>query len=99
MTPVDQDNLRIYQTRFSHNDDNDSSADFTRKNSIYIRNNPTIVESESQQAQSSSTDLPQFYDLRPQIPSRDYHEKVIQNKIPPKMLVFQLLSQLLHRIS
>ena len=85
MPTVDQGTLRVCQIRFSHNDDSDSSVDSTRENSIYIRNFRTTVLSESQQAQSSSTDLPQSYDLRPRQPPRDYHEKVIQNKIPPKM--------------
>ena len=84
MRTVDQGTLRISRTRFSHNDDSDSSVDSTRESSIYIRNYRTTVLSESQQAQSSSTDLPQSYDLRPRQPPRDYHEKVIQNKIPPK---------------
>ena len=74
----------LYPTLFSHNDDSDNSVDSTRENSIYIRNFCTTVQSESQQAQSSSTDLPQSYDLRPSLPPRDYHGKVIQNKIPPK---------------
>ena len=40
---------------------------------------------ESQQAQSSSTDLSKSHDFRPRLPPRDYHEEVIQNKIPPEM--------------
>ena len=74
------------QTRVSHNDDSDSSVDTTRENSFYIRNFCTTVQSESQQVQSSDTDLPQPYDLRPRLPPPDYHEKVIQNKIPPEIL-------------
>ena len=81
---VDQGTLRVSPTHFSHNDDSDSSVDSTRENSIYIRNFRTTVQSDSHQAQSSSTDLPKSYDLRPRLPPRDYHEKVIQNKIPPK---------------
>ena len=85
MPTIDQGTLRVFPTHFSHNDDSDSSVDSTRENSIYIRNFRTTVQSDSQQAQSSSTDLPKSYDLRPRLPSRDYHEKVIQNKIPPKI--------------
>ena len=85
MPTVDQRTLRVSQTPFSHNDDSDSSVDSTRENSIYIRNFRTTVQSDSQQAQSSSTDLPKSYDLRPRLPPRDYHEKVIQNKIPSKI--------------
>ena len=84
MPTVDQGTLRVSQTRFSHNDDSDSSVDSTRENSIYIRNFCTTVPSKSQEAHSSSTDLPQSSDLRPRLPPRDYHEKVIQNKMPPK---------------
>ena len=69
------------QTGVSHIDDSDSSVDTTRENSFYIRNFCTTVQSESQQVQSSDTDLPQTYDLRPRLPPPDYHEKVIQNKI------------------
>ena len=96
---VDQGTLRVSPTHFSHNDDSDSSVDSTRENSISIRNFRTTVQSDSQQAQSSSTDLPKSCDLRPRLPTRDYHEKVIQNKIPPKYVVFHLLSQLPHRSS
>ena len=85
MPTVDKGTLRVSPTHFSHNDDSDSSVDSTRENSIYIRNFRTAVQSDSQQAQSSSTDLPKSYDLRPRLPPRDYHEKVIQNKIPPKI--------------
>ena len=85
MPTVDQGTLRVSQTHFSHNDDSDSSVDSTRENSIYIRNFRTKVQSESQQAQSSSTDLPKSYDLQPRLPPRDYHKKVIQHKIPTKM--------------
>ena len=85
MPTVDQGTLRVSQTHFSHNDNSDSSVDSTRGNSIYIRNFRTTVQSERQQAQSSSTDLSKSYDLRPRLPPRDYHEKVIQNKIPPKI--------------
>ena len=85
MPTVDQGTLRVSETRFSHNDDSDSSLDSTRENSIYIRKFSTTVQSESQQAQSFSTYLPQSCDLRPRLPPRDYHEKVIQNKIPPKI--------------
>ena len=83
MPTVDQGTLKVSQTRFSHNDDSDSSVDSTRENSIYIRNFRT-VHSDSQQAQSSA-DLPNSYDLRPRLPPRGYHEKVIQNKITPKI--------------
>ena len=85
MPTVDQGTLRVSPTLFSQIDDSDSSVDSTRENSIYIRNFRTTVQSDSQQAQSSSTDLPKSYDLRPRLPPRDYHEKVIQNKIPPKI--------------
>ena len=85
MPTVDQGTLRVSPAHFSHNDDNDSSVDSTRENSKYIHISPITVTLESQHAQSSSTDLPQSYDLRPRLPPRDYHEKVIQNKIPPKM--------------
>ena len=71
-------------TNFSQNDDSDSSVDTTRENSIYLRNFRTTVTPEGQQAQSSSEILPKSYDLRPRLPPRDYHEKVVQNKIPPK---------------
>ena len=57
----------------------------TRANSIYILNFRTTVQFKGQQAQSSSTDLPQSYDFRPRPPTRKNHEKSIQNKIPPKM--------------
>ena len=83
MPTVDQGTLRVSPTHFSHNDDSESSVDSTRRKSIYIRKFRTIVQSDSQQAQSS-TNLPKSYDLRPRLPPRDYHEKVIQNKIPPK---------------
>ena len=85
MPTVDQGSLRVWQTRFSHNADSDSSADSIRENSIYIRTSRTFVTPESQRAQSSSADLPKSYHLRPRLPLRNYHEKVIQNKIPPKM--------------
>ena len=84
MPTVVQGTLRVSQTRYSHNDDSDSSVDSTRENSIYIRYFCTTAQSESQQAHSSSTDLPQSYALRPRLPPRDYHEKVTQTKIPPK---------------
>ena len=78
--------LSIVMRKFStFRDNSDSSADSTRENSIYIRNFCATVHSDSQQAQSSSTDLPKSYDFRPKLPPRDYHEKVIQNKIPPKI--------------
>ena len=85
MPTVDQGTLRVSSTHFSHNDDSDSSVDSTRENSIYIRNFRTTVHSDSQHAQSCSADLPKPYDLRPRLPPRDYHEKVIQNKRPPKI--------------
>ena len=84
MSPVDQGNLRVFTIRLSHNAGNDSSVDFTLENSIYPRNSCTMAP-ESQQAQSSSTDLPKSHGFRPRLPPRDYHEEVIQNKIPPKM--------------
>ena len=74
MPPVDQGNLRVFPTRLSYNADSDCSVDTTRENSIYLRNSCTTVTPESQQAQSSSTDLPKSYDLRPRLPTRDYHE-------------------------
>ena len=85
MPTVDQGTLRVSPTYFCHNDDNDSSVDSTRENSIYILIFRTIVQSDSQQAQSSSTDLPKSFDLRPRLPPRDYHEKFIQNEIAPKI--------------
>ena len=85
MPTVDQGTLRVSPTHFSHNDDSHSSVESTRENSIYIRNFRTTVQSDSQQAQSSSTDLPKSNDIRPRLPPPDYHEKVIQNKIPPKI--------------
>ena len=85
MPTVDQGILRVSRTHSSHNDDSDSSVDSTRENSIYIPIFRTTVQSDSQIGQSSSTDLPKSYDLRPRQPPRDYHEKVIQNKIPPKI--------------
>ena len=85
MPTVDLGTLRVSPTHFSHNDDSDSSVDSMRENSIYVRNFRTTVHSDSQQAQSSSKDLPKSYDLRPRLPPRDYHEKVIRNKIPPKI--------------
>ena len=85
MPTVDQGTLRVSPTHFSHNDDSDSSVDSTRENSIYIRNFRTTVQSHTQQAQPSSTDLPNSNDIRPRLPPRDYHDKVIQNKIPPKI--------------
>ena len=33
----------------------------------------------------SCANLPTSYDFRPELPARDYHEKAIQNKIPPKV--------------
>ena len=85
MPTVDQGTLRVSQTSFSHNDDGDCSVESTRENLIYLRNFSTTVQSESQHVQSSTTDFPKSYDLRLRLPPRDYHEKVIQNKIPPKM--------------
>ena len=85
MPTVDQGTLRVYQNRFSHNVDSDSSTDSLRENSIYIRHSRTTVTPESQHAQSSITHLLKSYDLRPKLPPRDYHEKVVQIKLPPKM--------------
>ena len=85
MPTVDHGNLGVLPTRLSHNADSDSSVDTTRDNSIYFRNSPTVVTLESQQVHSSGTDLPKSYDLPPRLPPGDYHEKVIQNKTPPKM--------------
>ena len=99
MPPVDQGNLRVFSTRLSRNADSDISGDSTRGTSVYFRNSRTTVAPESQQAQSSSTDLPKSYDLRPRLPPRFYHEKVIQNKIPPKMSCIPFMSQLRHRNS
>ena len=72
--------LLFFPTRLCHNSDSDSSVDTTRKNSIYFCNSCTTVTPESQQAQSSGTDLPKSYDLQPRLPPRDYHEKAIQKK-------------------
>ena len=99
MPTVDQGTLRVSPTCFSHNDDSDSSVDSTRENSTYIRDFRTTVHSETQQAQSSTTGLPKSYNPRPRLPPRDYHERVIQNRIRLKYVAFQLLSQLLHRSS
>ena len=93
MPTLDQGTLRVYPTHFSHNDDSDSSVDSKRENSIYIRNFRTTVHADSQQAQSPSTDLPKSYDLRPRLPPRDYDEKVIQNKIPPKIRCIPITEQ------
>ena len=84
MPPVDQSSLRVFPTRVSHNADGVSLVDTTRESSIHLRNSRTSVTPERQQVQSSSTGLPKSYDLRPKLPPRDYHEKVIQNKIQPK---------------
>ena len=84
MPTVGQGTLRVFPTHHSHNSDRDSSADSTRKNSIYIRIFRTTVQFENQQAQYFSTDLRQCCDLRPRLPPRDYHEKVRQNKLPAK---------------
>ena len=101
MPTVDQGTLRVSPTHFSHNDESDNSVDSTRENSIYIRNYRTTVQSESQQAQSSSTDLPQPYDL---ILDLNYHlgiimRKSFKTKYRLKYAVFRLLSQLPHQIS
>ena len=85
MPTVHQGTLRVSPRRLSQNEDNDNSVDSTRENSVHFRNFHTIVQSESQRAQFSSTGLPQSFDLRPRLPNKDYHENVIQNKIPPKM--------------
>ena len=85
MPTVDQVTLRVSRTHFSHNDDSGSSFDTTRKNFTCLRIFPTAVQFESQQAQSSSRDLPQSYDLRSRLHFWDNHEKVIQNKLPLKM--------------
>ena len=78
MPTVDQGTLRVSQTRVSHNDDSDSSVDTRRANSIHVRNFCNTVQSESLKVQSSSTDLPQPYDLRPRLPPQGYPENVIQ---------------------
>ena len=85
MPTVDKGTLVVSPTHFRHNDDSDSSVDSTSENSIYIRTSRTTVQSDSQQAQSSSTELPQSYDLRPRLPPLDCHEKAILNKMPPKI--------------
>ena len=85
MPTVDEGTLRVSPTCLSHNDHSDSSVDTTPENSFYLLSFRTIVAPESQQVQSSSTVLPKSYDVRPKIPPRRYHEKVIQNKIAPKM--------------
>ena len=85
MPPVDQGNLKVLPVRFSHNADWDSSVDTTREKSICRRNSRTTVTPESQRAEPFSTVSPKSFDLRPRIPPRDYHEKVIENKIPPEM--------------
>ena len=77
-------------TRLGQNAGSDSSVDTTRENSIYLSTSCTTVTPENQQTQSSSTGLPKFYDLRPRLPTRDYHEKVIQNRMPPQMRCFPI---------
>ena len=84
MPPVDQVNITFFPTRLCHNSDSDSSVDTTSKKSIYFCNSCATVTHESQQLQSSGTDLPKTYDLQPRPPPRDYHEKANQNKIMPK---------------
>ena len=84
MPPVDEGNLRVLPNRLSYNADSGSLVDTARENSLYLRNFSTTVTTENQQAHPSSAILPQSYDLRPRLPPRDYHEKVIQNQIPPK---------------
>ena len=85
MPTVDQGTLRVSPTHFSHNDDSDSSVDSARENAVYIRSFRTTDQSDSQQAQFSSTDLPKSYDLRPRLPPQDYYENVIQNRITPEI--------------
>ena len=66
-------------------DSSDRSIDTTCIYSAYISNCFTANNSESPKAQSSSADLSTFYDFRPKIPPRDYHEKAIQNQKPAKV--------------
>ena len=83
MRTVDQGTLRVSSTCLSHIEDSDSSVDTTPE--ISLLSFRTIVAPESQQVQPSSTVLPKSFDIQPKIPPRRYHEKVIQNKIAPKM--------------
>ena len=44
--------------------------------------------SESSQGHSSSANITNSYDFRPRLQLRDYHEKAVQIKIPPKVSCF-----------
>ena len=70
---------------FIPSDSSDSSADATEENSVYLSNFPFANISESPQAQSSSANLPNSFDPKLRLLPRDYHEKAIQNKLPPKV--------------
>ena len=99
MPTVDQGTLRVFATHLSHYDDSDSSVNSSRESSIYIRNFRTTVQSENQQTQSSTTDCPTLL-----IFDGDYHVGIIQRKpfktkYRLKRAVFQLLSQLLPRVT
>ena len=72
MPPVDQGNLTVLRIRLSHNAESNRSLDSTRDNSVNLSNSRITVTVESQQAQSSSTDLPKSHDFRPRLPPRDY---------------------------
>ena len=84
MPPVEQDNVRFFTACLCHIAESDNSLDTTRENSTYLRSSRTTIAPETQQAPISSADLPKSYDLRPPLKPRDYLEKVIQNKIPPR---------------
>ena len=73
---------------FVPSDNSDSSADTTCENSVCRSNFPTATNSASPQAQSISSNLPNSYNFRLRLPPWDYHEKAIQNKIPPKVRCF-----------
>ena len=78
---------------FIAGDSNDSFADTTCENSVYLCIFPTASISEN----------PQVY-LLLMISGRDYHlgtimKKLFKTKYSPKRAVLRLMSQLLHRIS
>ena len=86
MPTVDEGTPRVCPPRFSQFEDSVNSVHFMRDSSIYTHNFRITVQSERQQAKSSSADLPQPYEVHPRLTPRDYHEKVIEYKIPPKTL-------------
>ena len=88
MPIFDQGFLTFPPTCVSHNQGSNTSIDSMRENSIYLRSFCTTVKLENPQRQTSSTDVLNSYDLGSRLPSQDYHEKVIQIKIPPKICCF-----------